>query len=133
MSIEEIIFKIKQLAQHHHATDENGIDEFKDVELLELEAENLIIAYCEEKIYLIEGFPTEKKKIKDQLDEDYFCRERYQYYLDCLTIEKKDVAELMWCYVSSFWPDSFDSKQEYILTIQEQLNSGVFYQINNLN
>jgi hypothetical protein len=128
-----IKIKIKQLAQNHYATDEKGIDEFKDSELLELEAENLIIAYCEENKYLIEGFPTEKMKIKDELDEDYFCRERYQYYLDCLTIEKKDVAELMWCYVSSFCPDSFDSKQEYILTIKEQLNSGVFYQINNLN
>lgn len=124
-----IKIKIIQLAQNHHATDEKGIDELKDSELLEIDAENLIIAYCEEKKYLIKGFPTEKKKIKDQLDEDYFCRERYQYYLDCLTIEKKDVAELMWCYVSNFWPDSFDSKQEYILTIQEQLNSGVFYEI----
>lgn len=128
-----IKIKIIQLAQNHHATDEKGIDELKDSELLELDAENLIIAYCEEKKYLIKGFPTEKKKIKDQLDEDYFCRERYQYYLDCLTIEKKDVAELMWCYVSSFWPDSFDSKQEYILTIDEQLNSGVFYEINDIN
>jgi len=125
-----IILKIKQLAQNHYAIDENDIDEFKDSELLELEAENLIIAYCEEKKYLIKGFPTEKKKIKDQLDEDYFCRKRYQFYLDCLTVEKEDVATLMWCYVSSFWPDSFESKQEYILTIEEQLNSGVFYEIN---
>lgn len=125
-----IILTIKQLAQNHHATDEYGIDEFKDSEFLELKAENLIIAYCEEKKYLIKGFPSEKTKIKDQLDEDYFCRERYQFYLDCLTVEKEDVSELMWCYVSSFWPDSFDSKQEYILTIKEQLNSGVFYEIN---
>ena len=124
-----IKIKIIQLAQNHHATDEKGIDELKDSELLEIDAENLIIAYCEEKKYLIKGFPTEKKKIKDQLDEDYFCRERYQYYLDCLTIEKKDVVELMWCYVSSFWPDYFESKEEYILTIDEQLNSGVFYEV----
>lgn len=129
MFIEEIKLRINILAQKHKSNDEYGIDEFKDSELLEIDAENLIIAYCEEKKYLIKGFPTEKKKIKDQLDEDYFCRERYQYYLDCLTIEKKDVVELMWCYVSNFWPDSFDSKQEYILTIQEQLNSGVFYEI----
>lgn len=124
-----IKIKIIQLAQNHHATDEKGIDELKDSELLELDAENLIIAYCEEKKYLIEGFPTEKKKIKNQLDEDYFCRERYRYYLDRMTVEKEDVADLMWCYVSSFWPDYFKSKQEYILTIKGQLNSGVFYEI----
>jgi hypothetical protein len=129
MSIKKIVEKIKELVAQHHATDENGIDEFKDVELLELEAENLIIAYCEEKKYLIEGFPTEKKKIKDELDEDYFCIERYHYYIDCLTVEKEDVADLMWCYVSSFWPDYFESKEEYILTIDEQLNSGVFYEV----
>ena len=127
-----IKIKIKKLAQNHHATDEKGIDEFKDSELLELDAENLIITYCEEKKYLIEGFPTEKRKIKDQLDEDYFCRERYQYYLDRLTVEKEDVADLMWCYVSSFWPDYFGSKIEYIETIKEQINSGVFYEINDI-
>jgi len=126
-----IISKIKQLAQKHHAIDENGIDEFKDSELLELETEHLIIVYCEEKKYLIEGFPTEKKKIKDELDEDYFCRERYHYYLDRLTVEKEDVADLMWCYVSSFWTDSFESKEQYIETIIEQLNSSFFYEINN--
>jgi len=129
MSIKKIVEKIKELVAQHHATDEDGIGEFKDSELLELEAENLIIAYCEEKKYLIEGFPTEKKKIKDELDEDYFCSERYHYYLDCLTVEKEDVADLMWCYVSSFWPDYFESKEEYILTIDEQLNSGVFYEV----
>jgi hypothetical protein len=129
MFIEEIKLRINILAQKHKSNDEYGIDEFEDSEILELDAENLIIAYCEEKKYLIEGFPTEKKKIKDQLDEDYFCRERYQFYLDCLTVEKEDVATLMWCYVSSFWPDSFESKQEYISTIKEQLNSGVFYEV----
>jgi hypothetical protein len=48
-----------------------------------------------------------------------------------LTVKKEDVAELIWYYVSSFWPDSFESKQEYILTIKEQLNSADFYEINN--
>jgi hypothetical protein len=129
MFIEEIKLRINILAQKHKSNDEYGIDEFKDSELLELEAEKLIIDYCEEKKYLIEGFPTEKKKIKDELDEDYFCSERYHYYLDCLTVEKEDVADLMWCYVSSFWPDYFESKEEYILTIDEQLNSGVFYEV----
>lgn len=129
MFIEEIKLRINILAQKHKSNDEYGIDEFEDSELLELEAENLIIDYCEEKIYLIEGFPTEKKKIKDELDEDYFCRERYRYYLDRMTVEKEDVADLMWCYVSCFWPDYFKSKQEYILTIKGQLNSGVFYEI----
>ena len=35
----------------------------------------------------------------------------------------------MWCYVSSFWPDYFESKEVYLLAIDEQLNSGVFYEV----
>lgn len=133
MFIEEIKLRINILAQKHKSNDEYGIDEFKDSELLELEAENLIIDYCEEKKYLIQGFPTEKKKIKDELDEDYFCSERYNYYLDRLTVDKEDVADLMWCYVSSFWPDYFESKEVYLLAIKEQINSCAFYEIDDLN
>ena len=38
--------KIQQLAQKYHAINEENISEFKDAELLELEAEHLIITYC---------------------------------------------------------------------------------------
>lgn len=123
--------KIQQLTQKYHAINEENISEFKDAELLELEAEHLIITYCENQKYLIDGFPTEKKAIAHALDEDYFSRERYQYYLDRLIIEKEDVADLMWCYISGFWPDYFETKEEYIATIKEQLNSDFFYEINN--
>ena len=126
-----ILSKIKQLAQKHHAIDEEQLNEFKDAELLELEAEQLIIDYCENQSYLINGFPIEKKAMADELEEDYFSRERYQYYLDRLVMEKEDVADLMWCYISGFWPDYFETKQEYIATIKEQLNSDFFYEINN--
>ena len=55
--------------------------------------------------------------------------ERYQLYLDKLTLEKEDVAELTWCYVSSFWPGWFDSKDEYIESIVHQINSSNFYDV----
>ncbi|WP_374542157.1 hypothetical protein [Flavobacterium sp.] len=131
MYFEELKSKIQQLAQKHNAINEEDISEFKDAELLEHEAEHLIIAYCENQKYLINGFPTEKKAMADVLEEDYFSRERYQYYLDSLLIEKEDVADLMWCYISGFWPDYFETKDEYIATIKEQLNSDFFYEINN--
>jgi len=129
MTLDEIKEKIKLLADKHQSIDEDDLDAFEDAELLELEAEKLIVSYCEQNQYLINGFPTEKKKIEDELDEDYFCRERYQLYLDKLLVEKEDVAELMWCFTSSFWPDSFESKEYYIQCIKEQLESGVFYEV----
>ena len=129
MNIEEIAAKIKELALQHHAIDEDGLDELKDAEQIECEAEQLIIDYCVDQNYLINGFPTEKKAIADELDDDYFSRERYQFYLDNLVVEKEDVAELMWSYTSSFWPDYFESKQEYIETINHQIKCGVFYEV----
>ena len=129
MTLNEIKENLKLLAKKHHSIAENDLDAFEDAELIELKAEKLIIAYCEQNNYLINGFPTEKKKIEEELEEDYFCRERYQLYLDTLLIEKEDVAELMWCYTSSFWPEYFGTKEEYVQTIKEQVATGVFYDV----
>ncbi len=129
MNMEEIVAKIKELAVQHHAIDEVGLDELKDAEQIECEAEQLIIDYCSSQNYLINGFPTEKLAIADDLEDDYFSRERYQLYLDSLVVEKQDVADLMWSYTSSFWPEYFESKEEYIETIHHQIKSGVFYDV----
>ena len=44
--------------------------------------EELIIENCVSQGYLVNGFPTEKRKLsEEELGEDYFCRERYQLYL----------------------------------------------------
>ena len=51
-SIEEIKAKIAELAQEHKATGDE-LDDFKDSELIEKEAEQLIVKYCEAKGYLI--------------------------------------------------------------------------------
>ena len=129
MTLSEIKENIKLLAEKHQSIDENDLDAFDDADLIELRAEKMIINYCEQQKYLVNGFPTEKKEIEDELEEDYFCRERYQLYLDILLVEKEDVAELMWCLTSNFWPDSFESKEYYIQCIKEQLESGVFYDV----
>jgi hypothetical protein len=129
VTLDEIKEEIKLLADKHQSIAEDDLDVFADADLIELRAERVIINYCEQQKYLINGFPTEKKKIEDELDEDYFCRERYQLYLDILATTKSDVADLLWCYTSSFWPDSFESKEYYIQCIKEQLESGVFYEV----
>jgi hypothetical protein len=126
---DEIILKLALLAEEHKATGDD-LDDFKDTELIEIEAEQLIVKYCEAKEYLINGFPTEKKQLpEEELEEDYFCRERYQLYLDTLAPQKYDVAELMWCYVSNFWEGQYESKQEYIQNMKDNLDSGIFYDV----
>lgn len=95
MTLNEIKENIKLLAEKHQSIDENDLDAFDDADLIELRTEKMIINYCEQQKYLVNGFPTEKKEIEDELEEDYFCRERYHLYLDMLMVEKEDVAELM--------------------------------------
>lgn len=131
MTVEQIKSEITELAQKHAAIDEVSIDEFKDAELLEINAEDLIIAYCEKKGYLVNGFPTEKRQLsEDELDDDdYFCRERFHLYLDLLTIQKDDVAELTWHYTNSFWPDTYESKEYYVDVAKERTEDGRFYDV----
>ena len=125
-----IIEKIHELGLRHANIKENGIDDFKEAELLEIEAEDLIISYCEGKGYQINGFPMDKRILaEDELEEDYFCRERFHLYLDMLTLEKDDVAELTWCNVSTFWPKQYTDKQEFLITLKEQIECGVFYEV----
>ncbi len=131
MTIREIKEKITELAQKHAANDENNLSDIKDAEFLEIWAEDLIIAYCEENAYLINGFPTEKRKmdLEEFDDEDYFCRERFHLYLDLLTCQKQDVAELTWHFTNSFWPETFESIQDFIDQAKERIDCIGFYDV----
>jgi len=130
MDIIEIKTKIESLAKRHNAVDENGLDDVKDAEMLELEAEGLIIDYCENNGYQVHGFPHEKRESNsEEYDEDYFCLERFRMYLDNLAISHDDVAELMWHYVNSFWPDFYEDQETYIASIRHNLKTEGFYDI----
>ena len=131
MNLSSVKNEIQVLAERHYALVEVSLDDIKDAELLENSAQDLIIGYCEKMGYHINGFPTDKRIMYAEgvLDEDYFCRERFQLYLDLLSLEKQDVAELTWLFVSAFWPAQFSDKQEYLMTIKEQIECGVFYDV----
>jgi len=129
MNLDEVKTQITALAQEHNATGDD-LDDFKDAELIELEAMQLIVNYCEVQGYLVNGFPTEKKKLpEEELEVDYFCRERYQLYLDTVATKHEDVSDLMWCYVSNFWEDQYESKEEYLQNLKDNLDSGEFYDV----
>lgn len=135
MNIDEIKLEITELAKEHHAIDIPTIDEIQFAEMIEEEVTRLIVSYCEHNGYMINGFPTEKRKlleIQENIEgeevDEYFCHERFQLYLDCLALEKDDVAELLWFYNKSFWPDNFETKEGFIELINDQLKCG-FYDI----
>jgi len=131
MNIIEIKNQIDSLAKMYHAIDEQGLDEIKDAENAEEAVEKLIIDYCEHNGYQVQGFPHEKRVgSSDEFDDDYFSQERYRMYLDNLAILHDDVAELMWHYVNSFWPDFYENKDAYITDLKHNLDTGLIYDIN---
>jgi len=124
---DEIKDRIGLLAIKHKATGDE-LEDFTESELIEQEAEHLIVDYCVHKGYLVNGFPSEKKLLPiEELEEDYFCRERYQLYLDTLSTMYDDVAELTWHYVSCFWKEQYDNKVEYVQSLKDTL--GLFYDV----
>lgn len=130
MNKEKIKYEITELAKKHAIVKEDNVGDFHDAELIEIQAEDLIIAYCENKGYQINGFPTEKRKLnEEELDEDYFCRERFHLYLDTLTYKKEDVGELTWHFTDSFWPGGFESKDDFIAQAKDRVEDGGFYDI----
>lgn len=124
MTVDKLKKEILELRELWEAIDEKTIGDFKDAESIEIEAEDLIVSYCERQGYMVNGFPTEKRKIVDkELHDEYFTREHFRLYLDILSLEKNDVAELWWFYNNSFWPDWPDSKEAFINFIKEEIEN----------
>jgi hypothetical protein len=130
MTIEEIKSKIKFLSEKHAELEEKNMGDLNEVEWLETEAEEIIIAYCEEKNYIKNGVLT-LNNVKEELKSfDNFLHRSGsdKFLLDFLTIAKYDVADLTWFYQNSFWPDFYENKDEFIKQIKDQLNSEGFYE-----
>lgn len=117
--------KLSALASKHQTTGDEW-DGIFDAEILESDAQDLIIKYCEDNNYQVEGFPHEKMKLLGlgEIDEDYFNMQRYQLYIDTLTLQKEDVSELTWHYVSSFWPDQYESKEDFLDFVKVHIKTG---------
>lgn len=129
MDVLSIKQKITSLAKEHSDIDDS-LDGVKYAEIIELEAENLIISYCVERGYQVQGFPIDKMNSgSDEYDEDYFCIERYRMYLDSLALVHKDVADLLWHYSNSFWLNFYENQEAYIADIKHNLNTGALYDI----
>lgn len=91
--------KIQQLIKEINSVeDTDTFDDIKDVELLESFIREILLSYCQEMNYEIEGFPfVQLAKIENRdpgYDEDFMTYERMDLYLHRLALEKRDVFEL---------------------------------------
>lgn len=124
MTPEQIKIQISELQKKHDAVGDE-LDQLYLAEQYEADAEELIIAYCEAKGYLVKGFPTEKRNLdEEEYDEEYFSTDRFRLYLDTLALQKPDVAELLHHYHSTFWPDFNENKEEFMSRLKHQLDHG---------
>ena len=123
MNFEEIINSISNLAKEHSKSGDR-VEDLKDTDWLENEAFNLIVDYCKHMKYQVGTFP--ESLVNDETDE--ITDEHWMLYIDKLTLTNSDVAELHWHWVSSFWPDQFKDKDEFLESISQRF-SGSFYDI----
>lgn len=132
MSQEQKIMEIKRQIDElklEHQQVGDDLDDYKDSDIIEHQAKQLIRDYCIDCGYMINGFPHKMmEQGTEEVDEDYFSNERYGLYLDSLTLIKDDVAELQWYLTKTFWPDTHDSKGDYLEELKELLDSGVLYE-----
>jgi len=136
MKIQELKIKVSEHAQKYAPYQDNTLTEFKAAEILESDARHWIIQYCEGQSYLMNGLPTEMKRpygnneiIDEEYIEDYFCDDRYDHYLNRLTLKKTNVAELTWHYTISFWPVYFQSKDVLLDVIKIGVEDYGFYDV----
>ncbi len=127
MKVIEIKNKIAVIHQSWLAVGDS-LDDFKDVEYYESKVIDLLIKYCRENKYAINGFPflhEELAKTNEDLDSEYFS-ERYELYLYSVANENKDVLELLHYYWNLFWSDSIGDIEDTINTIKFEIKESEF-------
>ncbi len=86
--------------------DEDSFDGLKDAEIIESEVQDLILDFCAERKYTIDDLTIEKLKALYEEDEDeLFPYESWLQLIELLALTHDDVAQLLWFYYHTFWPE----------------------------
>ncbi len=128
--IKKLKQQIDKLFLDWDSIQEKYISDLADAESIEDNVTNLIIDYCEKKGYQVEGFPHEKRKtIREDEADDYFHPERFQLYINTLATTHDDVAQLIWHYHNTFWPNDelWPNKDALVKYIRENLGNTDYY------
>ena len=124
MEIERVKEEITEI-QKYRVVLTNSLADIEYADICERGARTIIIGYCESKGYEVDGFPFQKRilgETDEYYDEDYFCMERYLKYVDMLAATKKDVLEIKYFYIITFWPDFLETKEEFKLGLLNFIN-----------
>jgi hypothetical protein len=123
-TISQIKEKIVEIHQKW-STLGDSLSEFKHAEYYEQEVIDLLMTYCEEQQYEVEGFPFVHRKLSEtneEFDDDYFT-ERNELYLNSVANEKNDVFDLYHFYSNLFWPDFCETEEDTRNSIQTKIQS----------
>jgi len=123
MTKEEIFKAMNELALQH-ASSGDELEDLKDSDWFESQAFYLIVDYCKSMNYQVGRFPD---SIAND-DSTEISEKHLMLYADKLTLTNSDVAELHWHWVSSFWPDQFKDKEEFLDSTATRISGG-FYDI----
>ena len=90
---------INELSLDFSKREENDINDLKKVEEIESEVQELILDFAIEKGYVSENDIDEINKSK---------------LLDLLTVNNPIICDITWFYISRFYPDFYESKDEFL-------------------
>lgn len=114
IKFEEVKSKIEIISANICKAESKAQDGLTDIKLQENIMRNLIFDYCVAKNYVVDEFPFKQlKKSANQkpgYDKDYFPLKHTEYYLDKLTLEKKDVFELRKIALQKLYPNCSPEK-----------------------
>lgn len=83
-----------------------SLDGFKNTESIENDVQHLILDYCEKRKYTSQGLSIGKLKALYEEDEDeLFPYDSWLEVIEQIALNKDDVAELLWFYHHTFWPE----------------------------
>ncbi len=128
MDIQEIKNQITLWAKEHKEDDSHN---YVFAEVCETDSEKLIVKYCMQKGYTINGFPQKLfnenlELIEEDEEDDINYRDHFLLYMDTLALEKPDVTELVLHYHNSFWPDSFDNEEVFKTLTKDMIKCNIY-------
>lgn len=123
MEHSEIFIELTRLAEQHKLTGDD-LEDVKDSDSIEMDAWEVVYQYC-----LDRDFKTPQKFLENKpvfVDDNTFGEKKW--FIDTLIVSSADVSEISYHLVSQFWPEEFSSKEDYIESVIEHLESpDLFY------
>jgi hypothetical protein len=123
MEQSEIFIELTRLAEQHNLTGDD-LEDIKDSDSIEMDAWEIIYQYCLDMNYKPSLKLLENKTVFE--DEHTFGEKKW--FIDTLIVSHAEVAEISYHLISKFWPEEFSSKEDYIESVIEYLESpDLFY------